>query len=397
MKRSYGISRKSLVVFLVLALLAGCGGPIYRGFPHGSVHLRSAPSLPPDELVDVLGFGHKRWKPATVLQAVPADKGLGVFYDTFGDVMPKLRTLFSQRCYPFIRIHMHWDNNHRLIPLRKLNTALPRVENFAKEFPCTKVYVSHSCEYNDKNSAEIKKRVDQIRALAPSTTPVNAVWRGPTPGGAVIEHHGNITVNAGEIVSTDGISSYDINAEAYNVRNHAALYRGHWGLRFNLREIPDPGQTVPGPKERTAVPSVQYIRSVVRLGEPKGIAPQPEFTSPVIALKAPNLYKTHAEDMQGVADLRENRPVLIIVPKASKVAIITKTGEQIGVLTYGGTFGSNQHRYYAGGKGAVGLYGYEIGEKARARSGSEFVWFKVGKKIFGPVNPAFRWPTFRNS
>lgn len=342
---------------------------------------------------DALGLAHPLYNAKTLIETTPPGWAIGCFDDPFGPVLKKLRRVLSFRKFPAVRIQAHWSNQHNIVPIAKLKKKLPTYEKLARDFPEVKVYVSHSCEYKESSQAEVRKRVDLIRNLAPSCIPVNSCMSGATMDDVITERHGDTRVkHPGDIVSTDGTNIYDIDAASYVKENAAAAICFLWGYRDNLREINDPGQQVPTPASRTASPSKQWHESVVRLGFPKGKTDH-EYAKVKI-------YKTHSEDDQEdnplePDDPRENRPCLIADGKSSYAAILTLDGRSLGKLTFGGSFVSGGFRYYAGLPGGIGLYGYEIAKKAKALSGSEFVTFKVGNKIYGPVNPAFREGIFR--
>lgn len=351
---------------------------------------------------DLLGLAHEKMDVKLMIQLTPAGWAIGTFDDPFGDVLPKLKKMMDTGKYPVVRIHAHWDDNHKICPLDKLKKKLPRYEQLAKDYPKIKVYVSHSCEYNESSASEVKKRVDLVKQLCPSCIPVNSRWKGATTPGVLTESHGSkAKAKEGEIVSTDGENIYDIDVETWFKDNSKAAIIFLWGFRYNLREIPDPGQKVPKPKDRNASPNKQYTQGIIRLGSPKGSAPVPVFKDKKITpIKSPDIWKTYAEDDQEENPLtpddpRENRPVLIVKSKAKVLQIVTKDDKVIGKIPEGGKFGTNQNRFYSGGPGGVKLYGAEIAAKALKESGSEFVWFKDGDSYIGPVNPAFRDGSFR--
>jgi len=347
--------------------------------------------------LDHLGLAHKLYKAQAVIKAAAPNSIIGCFDDPFGPVLKKLRKCLDSGKFKAARIQAHWDNDHRIVPLKKLKKKLPAYQKLAMEYPGIDIFVSHSCEYKEGNQAEVKKRVDTIRNIAPNCIPVNSVWQGATLPNVITERHGAGAI--GGMVSYDGTNAYDSNVEAWKQRN-AGAYQLFWGYRFNLREINDPGQPVPSPGQRTAAPSLQYMESVQRLAEYQGIAPTPTFAGQAIPIRDSELYKSHAEDDQESGpmdpdDPRENKPCLIIKTQASEVKIVTWDGQPIGSMPYGGTFGANMKRFYAGSPGGVRLYGYQIGQKAKRASGSEFVWFRGGSTFHGPVHPAFRAGYFR--
>jgi hypothetical protein len=246
----------------------------------------------------------------------------------------------------------------------------------------------------------VQERLNLVDTILPYAVTVNNPWEGR--GASVMhylhEYHGGSPGRC-DLVSTDGTNVYDIDAKSY-VEKHGN--REHpcflWGYRFNLREITDPGQKPPPIPKRTAAPSPEYFKSILRLCEPMGQPPKPSFECRPFGQG--EIYKTHAEDDQEENEStpderRENRPVLIVRPNVPVVDILCCRGERIGTLPRFGDFPGGLTRYYAGSPGGIGLYGYQIGDKAKTISGSEFVWFRAGKKIIGPVNPAFRAGVFR--
>lgn len=336
--------------------------------------------------IDALGLAHRKFDIKVILKAVPKDWAIGAFDHPFGNVAPKIKKLIKAG-YKTFRIQLWWGpgSSHTLAPLEHTKKQAKKWEKIAKANPHCKFYLSHSCEYKTNSQAEVQKRVRILKDLAPSTSPVNSVWQGPTTPGVITEHHGDVTVRIGEIVSTDGDNHYDIDAEAWRVNNEGALIRFVWGYRCNLREIPDPGQKVPAPGERTAAPSVEYIESLVRLLYPKYASGN--------SVRKPELYKTHSEDDQEENpntpdERRELRPVLISNHRAAFAEIIASNGTVIGKMPRYPDEGSN--RYYSGLPGGIGLYGYQIGEKALKVSGSEIVTLKVGNHTYPNINPAFR-------
>lgn len=341
--------------------------------------------------LDYLGLAHPLFPLKAVTKLTPAGYAIGTFDDPFGPVLPRLRTMLKTGKFPTVRIHAHWANDHKVVPMKKLTEKLPSYERLAKDFPAVKVYVSHSCEYDEGSAAVIAERVQAIRKLAPSCIPVNSVWRGPTIPGVLTERHGDVGVRGG-FASHDGVNCYDLDVEAWKAKNAQALITFWWGYRFNLREINKPDQPVPPPSKRTAAPSDEYIESILRLCLPFGVPPTSVFPK-AKPFRKPCLWKTHAEDHQGSDDPRENKPVCVLPEKANQAEVLAANGKKVGELRYGGTFHGGGYRYYSGG--ALGLYGYEIGKKAQKLSGSEFVWLRVGDKVYGPVNPAFRAGYFR--
>lgn len=341
---------------------------------------------------DALGLAHSKYPVKNVIQAVPRDWVIGTFDHPFGDVAPKVKKLI-QAGYKTFRIQLWWSNQHVIAPIPHTEKQAKKWEKIAKANPDCIFYLSHSCEYNESNKQKVIERVQALKKHAPSCVPVDSIFRGVTSGLAIVEHHGDVKVKPGEIISTDGTNHYDIDSEKWRTDNEKALIQFVWGLLQNLREIPDPGQNPPPPLARNAVPSVPYNKSLVRLLLPKGV-PHPNISKP-------EFYKTHAEDDQEQDpnepnEKRENRPILGVKTKAPKAEIIANNGQVIGHLErYDPPMAGGIYRYYSGHKDGIGLYGHEIGEKALKVSGSEIVSFKVGKKIYSGFSPAFREGFYR--
>lgn len=335
--------------------------------------------------LDFLGLGSKAWPIKATIEAFPQGGALGFFGDdTFGpNAMKNVRAFIASGKVAAIRNQMHWDYGHKIIPIEKLKKALPAWEKLAKEFPGIRVYLSHSCEYSERSLAEIKKRVDLIHSLAPSCIPVQTPMRSPVISGEIVEVHGQQPAKPGQICSTDGEALFNMDAEKWNNASSGGIIRFAWGERCNGAEAHN---TLPPPK-REAFPDRKYTLSLLRLLEPKGIPPTPTFQAK--PLKKPLLWKTHAEDNPG-SSARDNRPLIMLPKKTKDVQLVTFQGEPIGKLVYFAPYPGGLFRFYSGLPGGIGLYGYEIGEKAKAKSGSEFIWIKQGNTFYGPINPAFR-------
>lgn len=338
-----------------------------------------------------LGLAHRKYQLKTIINAVPRHWAIVAFDHPFGDVAPKIKKLIKAG-YTTFEIQCWWDNNHRIAPLTHTEKKAKKWQKIALENPHCTFYLSHSCEYNEPSAQAVMDRVRIIQKYAPSCIVVNSVYKGATIPGVITERHGDVNVGPGQIVNTDGTNHYDIDAQRWLDNNQDAHMIVVWGFRQNLREIPDPGQPVPKPKDRNAAPSIEYNRSLVRLLTPK--------LCTNTDIKKPEFYKTHAEDDQEhnpmePDDPRENRPCFASKVKADKATIIASNGKVIGVLKRFGSTINGCHRYYAGTPGGVRMYGYEIAEKALRESGSEIVSIKVGNKVYKNINPAFREGYFR--
>ncbi len=341
-------------------------------------------------LVDICGLAHPKYPIDDVPKLVPKQYALGAIDGAFGELIPRLSFLVK-RGFRFFRPHAWWSDAHEIVPLDVLRQRAVEYERFAYNSKC-KVWLSHSCEHWCDDLDHIKKCIQIIAELAPSCIPVNCFDRkGLFYPGVINENHDPFQILRGKYSkTTDGINSHDIDFGLYKRTHTRAELVGVWGERFNGREDPG-GEFVPRP-ERVAWPSPQYMCSELRLLEPKGKAP-PKVPG-MISINAPYLYKSHSEDDLG-QNLRDNKPVLIVPGNSGPMEIITCNRKVIGELKWGGPFEDGLQRYYSGVPGAINLYGYEIGQKAKKISGSEFVGFRQDKERFGWVNPAFRAGYFR--
>lgn len=350
--------------------------------------------------IDALGLGHPLFPLQKLFKDLDRSTPVGFFWSTFGDSREKLNWMIAEGFTTF-RIQVYWSDSHTIVPMNILRTELEEIRNAtAPHKDRIKLYVSPSCEHAEKNGDEVKRRLDLTKELLPYAKVVNNPWKnmGAHVPGYLIEYHGK-SAGVCDLASTDGENCYDMDivswVKKHCNREHPAFL---WGSRFNLREIGDPGQKPPPIKNRRAAPSLQYLRGIVRLGEPYGTPPEPKFECK--PFREPNLWKQFSEDDQepnenDPDELRENRPVLIIRPNVPTVSIIDCNGAPVGKLQRYGDFPGGLTRYYAGTNNSIGLYGFQIGKEAKQQSGSEFVWFRAGSNIVGPVNPSFRAGSFR--
>lgn len=360
--------------------------------------------------LDVLLVAHPLFPKRMVLRETPKNTPLGFFWNTAGPAKDFFIEAITAGFRTF-RIHCWWSDAHVIVPMNVLEVVLEEIRKVIELVPgaVLTLYVSHSCEHAERDVNEVRKRVQMVKRVLPNAIPVNSISGGAVLPGTPTEQH--LSVNGSwptcDMASTDGANIYDLDAARYLRRYCSGPYPSFlWGFRFNLREIPDPGQKPPPIRNRKAAPSLEYFRSIVRLLSPPGGLPPGVERSIAMSQKpfaAPCIYKTHAEDDQEVSendpdDVRENRPVLIIKPNVGAVDVLACNGTVVARFPRwkaGGDFGGGLTRYYAG-LDADPKYGYQLGNQAKKASGSEYVWFRAGRSILGPVHPAFRAGVFRD-
>jgi len=341
--------------------------------------------------LDILGAAHPKFKMVEVLKGVPRGTPLGFFWDTFGPMDKKFVRLISMG-FKVFRIQAYWSDDHTLVPLDRLQKTLENIKRVADPYKDNIVlYVSPSCEHNETNKAKVRATLALVKRIIPYAIPVNTPYKGAVTSVYLNEKHGSAPHTC-HMVSTDGTNVYDIDAAKFVERYKSKELCFLWGSRFNLRQITKPGQKPPPIPARTAAPDAKYVQSVLRLGQLKGVAPKPAFE--YVPFEAPNIFKTHAEDSQGTEDVRNNKPVILLNTNAGQVDLIDHKGKVVCTFPRYGSPTNGVSRYYSGR--GPNLYGYEIANKAKRQSGSEFVWIKAGNNVYGPVNPAFREGTFRD-
>lgn len=343
--------------------------------------------------IDMLGLASPHWNIKETLKFLPQGCAVGCFWgdDIFGTPITNLKTLLATGKVPAVRIQAWWSDSHKIADMAVLQKRLPKIEALAKQNPNVKFYVSHSCEYNEKNKAAIKKRVDLVVKLCPSCEVVQTPMGGsPVVPGFMVESHGKNAKAPAGIVSGDGQENQQLDMEAWNKRNAQAVIRFSWGMRCNGLEA----ENHPPRPQRTAYPDAKYLTSLWRILQPKGAPPSPTFNGKVIPISKPLLWKSHAEDMPGPQS-RDNRPLIMLPQKTGSVDVVTFQGVSLGKMVYFAPYPPNLSRYYSGLPGAIGLYGYEIADKALKLSGSAFVWIKQGNNYYGPVHPSFRQGYFQ--
>lgn len=209
--------------------------------------------------VDCLGLASKNFKIKVITEVVPKDFAIGTLDDSFGDALPKIERL-SKQGYTKFFVHCNWTAvTHKIIALKKLKEKCDKWQDFAKSSGSL-LWLSHSLEYDEPNENKVKKRIDMIKKLAPSSVPVNSWYKGATVAGVLTERHGDITVKPGEIVSTDGVDWREINLKNYIARNKHAYMTALWRHEFNLRKTNEDSTPI---QDRKVIPTVGMMRDLL--------------------------------------------------------------------------------------------------------------------------------------
>lgn len=215
---------------------------------------------------DHLGAAHPLWPIKTATKETPKSAAIGLLDYTFGDAEAVFKR-YVKAGFKVFRVHFWWADSHVIAPLSRVKTASKKWEKIAKAHPEAKIYVSHSLEHNEKSVAAVLRRLDLMRELAPSCTPVNCVWKGVTVAGEINEVHEeyegpteHLNTSA-YLYSSDGVSILAIPMKALKKKHKDAAILFGWIPRFNLRTDSGPQ---PPPKLRKAVPTAQEFKEVVK-------------------------------------------------------------------------------------------------------------------------------------
>lgn len=347
--------------------------------------------------LDLLGSCSPHWNVDATIKAFPPGWALGAFGpgwpNAFGTDTKNIAKICTETRVSAVRFHAFWSPNHDLVPLSFIQKWAPHYENFAKKFPDIKVYLSPSCEYGrGATSGNLKAIMAVLTRLAPHCVPVlspqggsvvlpgvETEWHGTNSAGGKGKH-----ASLGTEDSTDGNSITDIDAALWIDENKTGDYCYFWGGTFNM----NPGNNIPHPSARTFSPGFDYMKGVVYLANPLGIAPTPIFKA--IPLAKPNLYKTFAE-WDGNTTQRDFKPMLWLVNEPhDPIEVVTFDGQHICNL---GHF-EKDTRWYSG----LGdnLWAYQMQQIAIQKSGSPWGYAKTSSGAHYELgNLAFRSPFYQ--
>jgi hypothetical protein len=307
--------------------------------------------------------------------------------DGFGNAGRCIDKLAKSKKFPAIRIHLTWYDNHTAPPrdFDAIARSAKQVQDLQNAHPGIQMLLSPVLEHN-LTQENLNLLTSKIRRYAPTVKMFNTPWKGAKPQNWITEVHGvtpSIPRAPEYFVSFDGAGAVDEDVERWKYQYRTASVLCIWDTRLNGRYDKDERTRA----NRDTYPDARYMRSLIRLSYP--ITPAPKFWAPVSGLPSGFLIKTHAEDTNGKGE-RRDKPLAFTKSKLSSVSFVASNGREVCRLSYYGTYEGGRHRYYAGHRDGCNLYGYEIGAKAKALTGSEWVALKVGARLYGPFNPAFR-------
>jgi hypothetical protein len=256
---------------------------------------------------------------------------------------------------------------------------LERANKLKSTFPQVQVQFSPFCEHNITGTA-LTALFAKVKKAAGDLVLVNSSLRGATiPASVGInEVHGKAGAPRGAYnYSFDGQSCLDADVEATKARHQRAGIFFFWAPQFNGRK--NTNDDTPRP-ERKAYPTSQLIDSIIYLHRERG----------EVSLPDKHLWKSHADQHNApTPEPRALKPVYIHPIKADRVELVADNGQVVAVSGGARPFEDGRWRYY------FPDFGYVMAEKARRIHGKPTCTVRVGGKVVGTVNPAYRAGVFR--
>jgi hypothetical protein len=309
----------------------------------------------------------------------------GTFTNTFGDALPVVTRVAQEGRASGIRLNLAWSDTHTFKPsdFPKIAREARRFAPIIKRFPGLKWYVSGATEHQltEDQSIDLYKLVGA--ELPDSAIYVNQPWQGK---GSLIhepyivnEVHGADAKRPNAMryaFSCDGSDCFDFDIKGKEKQFEGAEYFMMWTSQCNGRMKAD--DKTPRP-QRKAWPTGQLIDAMIYLHRDPGIGVLPKGY----------LIKPKSDQHMVPAEPRALKPVIICPVKADRLELVADNGQVIHVSSKAFPFADGRFRYY------FDQYGYQIAEKAVRIHGKPTASLRVGRKIVGTLNIAFRQGGFR--
>lgn len=326
----------------------------------------TAQALPPLG-ADYLGGKHFE---RAILQTHPQGWAGGIFLTTFGDARSTVRALACSGKVGELVVHISPFDRSHAYPLRQLEAQVrkyaPFLERTAKECPRAIIMPSPACEHNHK-AKDYKKILDLTRKLAPSTLPINSIWKGERVYGYTTEIHlenskpraapgGDYTISF-DGFGGDGSGDFtdaDIPKllERYQTARHVRLWNFRYNGKFGHKD------TTPVDK-RKHWPDVDYLKGHnAMLKQREGAVTWPKTA----------LYKPFADDHgQGGKD---NKAMVIIQTSKKTVRVFDSSGKLVDEMIRAA---SDHNGLPKGGRFYSSRYAYQLGDSAKKNTGSRLI------------------------
>lgn len=245
------------------------------------------------------------------------------------------------------------------------------VENWAQHWPAIKFLVSGMLEHSLSQQGAINI-ANKVSNCAPSCAvvdnPINPNKYPPIPN-VTRERHGT---SVWERVSLDGAEASDIDQQTWknNNQGHQLL---EWGRCYNGRA--QNGNWVQA-NQRIHFCDADHFNLYAQLTQPDEPKPEshPSICQTFKEYPANNYIWKPLSEEYFTGNKRDGRPVNITYYRSNRINILGQHGEQLGYLGYYGTFITpGMYRYYLGGYGS-GQSAYQIGQQAKQKTGSSWVY-----------------------
>lgn len=375
----------------------------------------------PDYGQDFLALQYPRFQANTSYQFLPANASIGMLDTTFGTDLAPVKAILGRIKPKYLRVHffngpcVRNGNCGSYEPVKgysigTLDTALKtrnpglmkklkdRVKLYCDlipQYPYTTFLFSPVLEHN-LSQAGYRAAADAVLSVCPGVQLVNSGMSKPTDRykGAWLEDHGDTPRTSADIGSPDGTSITDMDIDAYKTRTNSFKVVFAWERVYNCRTN---SAIFTDPRKRTACPKERDFELLAHILDHRPAAPVygGHNCARIRPFSAPFINKPMAEDT-GSGDPRANLPVVIMSPRVGTVTVHASDGKEVGKLGYYGSF-SNMWRYYSGqtATGGSNISGYQFQARAKALTGSPYVWFKAGNDCYGPVLMGARAGAFR--
>lgn len=309
--------------------------------------------------------------------------GFFTYVDGFGDSLPVVEALILTGRCPIVRLHLMWKDKHdfRESDISFVQREARRVKQLVDKYRYTSQFrISWACEHK-MNSALNAKFYNAVKSILGDTVLyVNTPLKdGALMSGVINEFHGHDTKpRTGGVIhfSYDGTNCFDADVEAYKKNYASADIHFFWFPQMNGRLKTE--DKTPRPK-RKAWPTSNEIDSAIYLHNPKGGA----------ALPSKWIWKSHSDRHQTPPESRAGKPVLITPVKGARVELVADNGQVVATARHSGRFTDGREMY------RFSDFGFNLAEKAKRIQGHSVCKVRIGSKVYGRVNPAFRQNEYR--
>lgn len=333
--------------------------------------------------------------PNVILRSHKRGAAFGCFLevDGFGKADGLIEEVAKRKLASVIRVQGLWRDKHDFnqTDVVKAENFAIRVQRIASKYPEIGWYFSPFCEHNF-NEATMRAVAAIIKRACPSAKFVNSPNKGVNTflRNEINEIHGTRTAPRGYkyIYSYDGYSAEDSNIpEMIERHKNAELFMFWVGRHNGLWEVPKEGEPRPPRSTRKGWVDDKMMRAMWDWTS---------FTSGSSKFPPYTCWKAFSEN-HGEGSNRDEKPVMIIPVKVPEITIkdtkgglLYKLKEFPGPIKDSPPWSANKpgYRYYSP------VWGFELADKARRRTGCRLVVIEYGKTKL-TIDPAIRHGTYR--